>query len=116
MHSVERSVVVDIPIAEADREWTRFTLRTTIGEHKVTSPEQEWSLSDEIEHEAHVSFHQLDDGRTRVTVRVEYPGDEAAGVAILEHVARELEEFRWAAQCEPGPASPGPEPPGQAPH
>lgn len=98
MHSIERTVVVAIPAERAGEEWSRFTLRTTIGDHKVTSPEQEWSLSDELEHEASVTFQSLDEDHTRVTVRVEYPGDEAAGVAILQHVARELEEYRRAVE------------------
>lgn len=98
MNTVERSVVVGIPLAEADQEWTRFTLRTTIGEHKVTAPEQEWSLSEEIDHEADVRFTEIDGDHTRVSVVVEYPGEEAAGVAILQHLARELEEYREFAE------------------
>jgi hypothetical protein len=94
MNTVQHSVVVAIPFAEANQEWTQFTLRTTIGDHKVTAPEQEWSLDDELRHEADVRFAELDADHTRVSVVVEYRGADATGVAILQHLARQLEEYR----------------------
>ena len=94
MHRIERSVVVAVPMNEADQEWTQFMLRTTIGDHKVTAPELEWSLADELRHEGHVRFSELDGGHTRVSVEVEYEGSEAAGVAIAQHLARDLTTYR----------------------
>ena len=99
MNSIERSVIVAVPIGEADQEWTRFLLRTAIADHKVTSPELEWSFCEELQHEARVKFSGLEGQRTRVSVAVEYEGSEAAGVAIGQHLSRDLAAFKRLAEA-----------------
>jgi len=94
VNTIERSVVVAVPLAEADREWARFTLRTLVGNHRIVSPEEEWSLRPDLDREARVRFTAVDLEHTRVSVIVENRSDPAAGVAILERLRRDLEEYR----------------------
>ena len=98
MPTSERSIDVDAEITDADREWTEFMFRSLVGHYRTTAEDVEWSLAEDVEQSGLVTMARLEGGRTRVTVAVEYVGDDAAEAAVGAHLERDLKEFKTFAE------------------
>ena len=95
MAEITRSIDVDAAISDVDREWTQFMFRTLVGHYQSDPVDVEWTLADDAEEEGVVRFEELPDDRTRVTVTVEFDGDEAT---VAAHIERDLRQFKAFAE------------------
>ena len=80
MAEINRSIDVDAAIGDVDQEWTQFMFRTLVGhyqEHgrRTSSGRRPTTLRRTVV----VLLEGLRDDRTRVSVTVEFEGDEAQG-------------------------------------
>lgn len=98
MATIERWIDVDAQISEADREWTEFMFRSLVGHYRTSTADLEWSLAEDVEKSGLVTLADLGAGRTRVTVSIDYEGDERAERAVGAHVDRDLAEFKRFAE------------------
>jgi hypothetical protein len=95
MAEITRSVDVDAAIGDVDQEWTRFMFRTLVGHYQGSAADVEWTPADDEEQEGVVVFEELPGDRTRVSVTVEYEGDEAE---VAAHLERDLGKFKAFAE------------------
>jgi uncharacterized membrane protein len=95
MAEITRSVEVDAAIGDVDQEWTEFMFRTLVGHYQGTAADVEWSPADDAEQEGVVRLQGLPDDRTRVSVTVEFEGDEAK---VAAHLERDLKMFKRFAE------------------
>jgi hypothetical protein len=92
MAEISRSIDVEASIGETDREWTQFMFRTLVGhEEGVPETDLEWTPADDAEKDGTVRFEALGDDRTRVSVTVEFEGDQTT---VAAHLVRDLELFK----------------------
>ena len=90
MAEITRSIDVDAAIGDADMEWTQFMFRSLIGHYESAPEDVEWTPADDAERDGTVRLEALAADRTRVTVTVEFDGDEAT---VAAHLERDLELF-----------------------
>jgi uncharacterized membrane protein len=69
--------------------------RTLVGHYQGHASDVEWTPADDAEQEGVVLLEELPDDRTRVSVTVEFEGDEAKVVA---HLDRDLGQFKAFAE------------------
>ena len=95
MAEIMRSIEVDAAIGDADREWTQFMFRSLVGHYEGAPEDVEWSPADDAEEDGLVRLEALSHDRTRVSVTVEFEGDEAE---VAAHLERDLELFKAFAE------------------
>ncbi len=95
MAEITRSIDVDAAIGDVDQEWTQFMFRTLVGHYQGAPTDVEWTAADDAEQEGVVRFEALPDDRTRVSVTVEFDGDEAK---VAAHLERDLKMFKAFAE------------------
>jgi hypothetical protein len=95
MAEITRSIDVDAAIGDVDREWTEFMFRTLVGHYRGAASDVEWTAADDAEQEGVVLLEGLPDDRTRVSVTVEFEGDEAK---VAAHLERDLKMFKAFAE------------------
>ena len=95
MAEIMRSIEVDAAIGDADREWTQFMFRSLVGHYEGAPEDVEWSPADDAEEDGLVRLEALSHDRTRVTVTLEFEGDEAT---VAAHLERDLELFKACAE------------------
>ena len=95
MAEITRSIDVDAAIGDADREWTQFMFRSLVGHYEGAPEDVEWTPADDAEEDGLVRLEALADDRTRVSVTVEFEGDEAK---VAAHLERDLEQFKAFAE------------------
>jgi len=98
MATIERWIDVDAEIDAADQEWTEFMFRSLVGHYKTSTADIEWSLADDVEKHGLVTLTDLGQGRTKVTVTIDYVGDAGAEEAVGAHLDRDLAEFKRFAE------------------
>ena len=95
MPEVRKSVIVDVPVTFADKEWTEFVFSSLINWYRLSDDEYSYdSTGDESESEmGFVSIAAIDDDHTKVTVDLAYmPHNEAVPEREeLKHARRHLE-------------------------
>ena len=99
MAEITRSIDVDAAVGDIDREWTQFMFRTLVG-HDGGVPEADlgWTPADDAERDGTVRLEALGGDRTRVSVTVEFEGEEAS---VAAHLERDLELFKDFAETRP---------------
>ena len=95
MAEITRSIDVDAAIGDVDQEWTEFMFRTLVGHYQGSAADVEWTAADDAEEEGVVLLEGLPDDRTRVSVTVEFEGDEAK---VAAHLERDLKLFKVFAE------------------
>ena len=95
MAEITRSIDVDAAIADVDKEWTQFMFRTLVGHYQGRPADVEWTPADDAEEGGVVRLEGLPGDKTRVSVTVEFEGDEGKVVAHLE---RDLKMFKAFAE------------------
>ncbi len=95
MAEITRSIDVDAAIGDVDQEWTQFMFRTLVGHYQGRAADVEWTAADDAEQEGVVLLEGLPDDRTRVSVTVEFEGDEAQ---VIAHLDRDLRMFKAFAE------------------
>jgi len=95
MAEITRSVDVDAAIGDVDQEWTQFMFRTLVGHYQGRAADVEWSAADDAEQEGVVLLEEIAGGGTRVSVTVEFEGDEAK---VAAHLERDLKMFKAFAE------------------
>ncbi len=95
MAELTRSIDVDAAIGNVDQEWTEFMFRTLVGHYRTAAAEIEWTPADDAEESGIVRLEGLPGDRTRVSVAVEFHGDEAK---VAEHLERDLQQFKTFAE------------------
>jgi hypothetical protein len=95
MAEITRSIDVDAAIGDVDQEWTQFMFRTLVGHYQGHASDTEWTPADDAEQDGVVLFEELPEGRTRVSVTVEFEGDEAK---VIAHLDRDLKTFKAFAE------------------
>jgi hypothetical protein len=98
MATIERWIDVDAEISEADREWTEFMFRSLVGHYRTSTADVEWSLAEDVERSGLVTLTDLGEGRTRLTVTIDYAGEPGADEAVGGHLDRDLAEFKRFAE------------------
>ncbi len=95
MPEVRKSVIVNVPPAFADREWTEFVFSSLINWYRLSDDEYSYdSTGDESEADmGFVSIAAVDDDHTRVTVDLAYMphNDDVPESEELKHARRHLE-------------------------
>jgi len=91
MAEITRSMDVDAAAGDVDREWTQFLFRTLVGHEGAPEADLEWTPADDAERTGVVRLEALGGERTRVSVTVEFEGDEAP---VAAHLERDLELFK----------------------
>jgi hypothetical protein len=66
-----------------------------VGHYQGTAADVEWTPADDAEKEGVVRLEGLSDDRTRVSVTVEFEGDEAK---VAAHLERDLKMFKRFAE------------------
>jgi len=94
MAKLTRTADVDVPIAKVDREWTQFMFRTLIGHYQASAADVKWSPADDAEQAGVVELEEIPTG-TRVSVTVDFQGDETN---VAAHLERDLKEFKAFAE------------------
>lgn len=64
--------------------------RTLVGHYQGAAADVEWTAADDAEQEGVALLEGLPEGRTRVSVTVEFEGDEAR---VAAHLQRDLKMF-----------------------
>ena len=95
MAKITRSIEVGAAIGAVDKEWTEFMFRTLVGHYQGGLADVEWTPADDAEKEGVVALEELGDGRTRVSVTVEFDGDESE---VAAHLERDLRLFKAFAE------------------
>jgi len=95
MSEIIRSIDVDAAIGDVDQEWTQFMFRTLVGHYQGAAADVEWTAADDAEQEGVVRLEGLPNDRTRVSVTVEFEGDEAK---VAAHLERDLKMFKRFAE------------------
>jgi hypothetical protein len=95
MAEITRSIDVDADIKDVDKEWTQFMFRTLVGHYRGKPADVEWTPADDAEDEGVVRLEALPGDRTRVSVTVEFEGDEAT---VAAHLDRDLGMFKRFAE------------------
>ena len=95
MAEITRSIDVDAAIGDVDQEWTQFMFRTLVGHYQGAAADVEWTPADDAEQEGMVRLEGLPEDRTRVSVTVEFEGDEAK---VAAHLERDLKMFKRFAE------------------
>jgi hypothetical protein len=95
MAEITRSIDVDAAIGDVDQEWTQFMFRTLIGHYQGDPADVEWTPADDAEQGGVVRLEALPEDRTRVSVTVEFQGDEAK---VSAHLERDLKLFKAFAE------------------
>jgi hypothetical protein len=95
MAQITRSIDVDAAIGAVDKEWTQFMFRTLVGHYQGGPADVEWTPADDAEEEGVVKLEELPGGRTRVSVAVEFDGDESK---VAAHLERDLRMFKAFAE------------------
>jgi hypothetical protein len=92
MAEITRSTDVGAAVGDVDKDWTQFMFRKLVGHDEgVSEADLEWTPADDAERDGTVRLEALAADRTRVTVTVEFDGDEAT---VAAHLERDLELFR----------------------
>jgi hypothetical protein len=99
MATTEHSIDVSAEIPAADHERTEFVFRSLVGHYRVGEDAVKWSAADDAECGGLVSLKRLDSGHTRVTVSVDYRGDETVEKAAGAHLDRDLAELKAFAEA-----------------
>jgi hypothetical protein len=93
------SVEADVPIAFADREWTKFVFRNLYGNYAKGFDEVDSSVSESEADSGTVKLETEGDRLVKVSVELEYtphsggdPNDEVAQAQA--HLERDLERYR----------------------
>jgi hypothetical protein len=92
---ITRSVDVDAAIADVDEEWTQFMFRTLVGHYQGGPADVEWTPADDAEEDGVVRLEALPGDKTRVSVTVEFDGDESK---VAAHLERDLKMFKAFAE------------------
>ena len=95
MAEITRTIDVDAAIGDVDQEWTQFMFRTLVGHYQGHASDVEWTPADDAEQAGVVLFEQLPAGGTRVSVTVQFEGDEAK---VAKHLDRDLKTFKAFAE------------------
>ncbi len=95
MAEITRSIDVDAQIGDVDQEWTEFMFRTLVGHYRTAAGDTEWTPADDAESEGVVRLEELPDMRTRVSISVQFQGDESA---VTAHLDRDLKLFKAFAE------------------
>ena len=93
MAEITRSIDVDAANGDVDQEWTQFTFRTLANRYQGTAADVEWTAADDADQDGMVRLEALPDDRTRVSVTVEFDGDEAKVAAHLERDPKMFKAF-----------------------
>ena len=104
MASVEQSIDVDVPLANAQESWRHFTEWILVGNYRLVC--DAWSCDRMADGET-VGFADLGGGRSRVTVRFEYdagssPDPDARQRLVATRLSQDLSRFRDYVAAEPG--------------
>ena len=94
MAKLTRATDVRVPMAKVDQEWTQFMFRTLIGHYQTSAADVEWTPADDAEQAGVVEFEEIPSG-TRVSVTVDFQGDETT---VAAHLERDLKEFKTFAE------------------
>lgn len=95
MAEITRSIDVDAAIGAVDKEWTQFMFRTLVGHYQGAPADVEWTPADDAEESGVVKLEELPGDRTRVSVTVEFDGDESK---VAAHLDRDLGMFKAFAE------------------
>ena len=95
MSELTRSIEIDAPIRSVDKEWTQFMFRTLVGHYDGSAADVEWTPADDAERDGAVMLQELPGDRTRVSVTVDFQGDEAK---VAAHIDRDLKMFKAFAE------------------
>lgn len=95
MAEITRYIDVDAAIGDVDQEWTQFMFRTLVGHYQGRAADVEWTPADDAEEEGVVLLEEIPGGGTRVSVTVEFEGDEAK---VAAHLDRDLKMFKAFAE------------------
>lgn len=95
MAEMTRSIEVDAAIGAVDEEWTKFMFRALVGHYCGDPADVEWTPADDTEEGGVVELEPLPDDRTRVSVTVEFQGDERN---VAAHLDRDLRMFKAFAE------------------
>lgn len=69
--------------------------RTLVGDHQGGPADVEWTPADDAEEEGVVSLEELPGDRTRISVTVEFDGDDSK---VAAHLERDLRMFKAFAE------------------
>jgi hypothetical protein len=94
MAEITRSIDVDTAIGDVDQEWTQFMFRTLVGHYQGHASDVEWTPADDAEEAGTVLFEEMPGG-TRVSITVQFEGDEAK---VAKHLERDLKTFKAFAE------------------
>ncbi len=102
MIAIKQSVDVDVPLAVARAEWTRFVEWVLVGEYKLLC--DAWSCEIMAKHET-VTYEELEPKATRVHVCFDYqprvgPDEDPMGQHARARLAHDLAAFREFVESE----------------
>ncbi len=92
--TIERHMDVAAPIAEADREWTRFAFRKAVGGRRRPQADLAWSPTDDARRGGAVRLSGSESGPTHVSLAMECAGDRPTFETMGEDLGRDLAAFR----------------------
>ena len=94
MTTIERDIDVSAPIAEADREWTRFAFRKAVGGRRRPQADLAWSPTDDARRGGTVRLSGSERGPTHISLTMDCAGDRPTCDTLGEDLGRDLAAFK----------------------
>jgi hypothetical protein len=98
MTTIERDIEVSVPIAEADRQWTRFGFRKAVGGRRRPQADVAWSPTDDARRGGTVRLRGSGSGPTRISLTMDCAGDRPTCDSLGEDLGRDLAAFKESAE------------------